>query len=283
MVEVCLFRATIFSKSCCLISCVAAMRKEHFYGVVRFANDIFFTKEVSMEKTENCKGLTYAYEEMSRTYQVRGITDTAEETLQIPACHQGESVTGILPFAFQNNARLNDIILSENLLFIGEGAFNFCKNLRRISIPCGVVAVEKHTFYGCENLQTACLGQNVRKIEEGGFGMCAELEELVLPPSLLRIGKRAFDGCLSLRVVRLPQALKIIEEGAFYRCENLTEIRINAALSSIEKFAFADCEKLTNIIFEGSIAEWQAIEKGAGWRRGVPAQKIICKEGEAPL
>jgi hypothetical protein len=43
--------------------------------------------------------------------------------------------------------------------------------------------------------------------------------------------------------------------------------------------AFTFCENLTNITFNGTVAEWNAIEKGVGWNDDVPVIEVICLDG----
>ena len=47
--------------------------------------------------------------------------------------------------------------------------------------------------------------------------------------------------------------------------------------------AFSKCETLNGITFKGTVEQWEAIEKGADWKEGVPATKVVCSNGEVVL
>ena len=69
-----------------------------------------------------------------------------------------------------SHSRLVEVHLSENLLYIGEGAFEYCHLLDCLSIPPSVVEIGKGAFWGCGRLT------------------------LILPSSVEKIGVNAFNG-----------------------------------------------------------------------------------------
>ena len=236
-----------------------------------------------MKREFNANGLEYVYDEYSDAYQVVGCGNCEEEVLQISQSYNEKPVLGIGDFAFQNCKKITGVAFGEQLRFIGESAFNFCENLEKIRTPFALTNIEKYTFYGCKNLQRVELGENLRQINENAFGDCVSLTEVLFPSSLLRIGRRAFYNCTRLTKIHMPPSLKIIEEGAFYNCENLTQVTFNSELTSIGKFAFGDCVNIQTLVFNGTIQQWRAVQKGEGWHRGIPAKKIICQDGEEKL
>lgn len=56
------------------------------------------------------------------------------------------------------------------------------------------------------------------------------------------------------------------------------------AITRIESMAFFGCDALTDLYFEGSCAEWGAIEKAVGWNIGfAPGLTIHCTDGDLSL
>ena len=51
----------------------------------------------------------------------------------------------------------------------------------------------------------------------------------------------------------------------------------------IEDEIFLGCSNLAEIIFEGSVLDWESKHKGADWVKGVIAEKVICSDGEVDL
>ena len=75
-----------------------------------------------------------------------------------------------------------------------------------------------------------------------------------------------------------------IGKRAFSGCNGLTSVTIGNGVTSIGEDAFYNCTGLTNIKFNGTIAQWNAIEKGSNWKYNVPsACKVICTDGEIPI
>ncbi len=86
---------------------------------------------------------------------------------------------------------------------IGNGAFQFCHDLKRISVPDTVKTIENAAFKGCENLV-----------------------EAELSVSLNSIGALAFQGCSSLRVLTMSNHADRIEINSFKDCHSLEIINV---------------------------------------------------------
>ena len=81
------------------------------------------------------------------------------------------------------------------------------------------------------------------------------------------------------------KGLSVTEIGdvAFQDCTGLTSVTIGDSVTSIGFYAFANCRRLTSITFNGTKEEWNAIEKRSNWNHGVPAEKVVCSDGEVSL
>ncbi len=86
---------------------------------------------------------------------------------------------------------------------IGNGAFTFCHELRRIVLPDTVTSIDNAAFRGCRNLVDAVLSKELRSI-----------------------GALSFAGCLKLRRVTLGNCLERFEMNSFRECPELREIVI---------------------------------------------------------
>lgn len=105
----------------------------------------------------------------------------------------------------------------------------------------------------------------------------------VIPDSVTFIGDRAFDGCTKLTTVTIGNSVTSIGYAAFEDCRGLTSITIGSGVTSIGKYTFQNCTKLTEIHFNGTKAQWEAIEKGVGWRQGSGITTIHCIDGDITL
>lgn len=91
------------------------------------------------------------------------------------------------------------------------------------------------------------------------------------------IGNRAFEGC-SLTSVTIPDGVTSIYNGAFCGCRSLTSIEIPNTVTSIGEVV-ADCISMT-ITFDGTKAQWNAIEKGNFWDGQMEHYTIHCTDGD---
>ena len=66
-------------------------------------------------------------------------------------------------------------------------------------------------------------------------------------------------------------------------CVGLTEINLPKGVTAIGKNVFEACRKLKNISFSGSTEQWILISFGEGWCSDIPADKVVCSDGEAAL
>lgn len=84
----------------------------------------------------------------------------------------------------------------------------------------------------------------------------------------------------------IPDEARIIGWNAFMDCENLTNLTIPDSVEAIYAWAILDCDKLTTIHYQGTKAQWNAIEKAE--EAFLNTQKVItitviCTDGELTL
>lgn len=73
--------------------------------------------------------------------------------------------------------------------------------------------------------------------------------------------------------------------GAFGSNVSLTAVTISKSITSISDNAFMNCLNLTKITFDGTIEQWNRIEKRAEWLGcgNVPAKEVVCINGIVTL
>ena len=100
------------------------------------------------------------------------------------------------------------------------------------------------------------LGDPVVEIYYGAFKNRTDLTSVTIPTSVTSIGGRAFEGCTSLTSVTIP-----------------------ASVTSIGHYAFFGCTALTTIYYEGTRAEWDAVDREWDWIDDESAVRIVCTDG----
>lgn len=108
------------------------------------------------------------------------------------------------------------------------------------------------------------------------------LKSVNIPKNAVVIGSSAFIGCSELTEVNVSVGVKIIGNYVFDGCDNLISITLPNTIELIVYNAFTG-SNITEIKFDGTVAEWNAIEKNTLWNNGLKAKKIICSDGEVKL
>jgi len=153
---------------------------------------------------------------------------------------------------------LHSLILPNNLVTIGEGAFAYSE-LTSIEIPASVVAIGDQAFYRCPSLQSITFekGSKLKTIGKHAFSETA-LMSIEIPASVENIGEYAISFCSFLSTITFEKGskLKTIEKGAFVNSP-LTSVEIPASVENIGESAFVSTvdadygdSKLVTVSFE---------------------------------
>lgn len=181
--------------------------------------------------------------------------------------------------ALNGNHTLEEILLPEGLITIGDNAFQYCTNLRKIHFPSTLEKIGANAFNGCVSLDHVVLPESVYEIGSGAFSHCVSLSSVELPESLQQLNDSTFSDCSKLASIKL-KSVKILMESVFAHCYDLSsvefgenllyigdscfdscamkELSFPASLEHLGNFAFAHCGSLARAGFTmsiGSIAE----------------------------
>lgn len=182
----------------------------------------------------------------------------------------------VLPNNAMNGTNLRYIILPENLVEIGAGAF-YGTNIKEVNIPETVEIIGKSAFCYCDALTKANIPPKIKELGHYVFYYCTSLQEdIVIPPTIESMGENIFEGsaiqsvtfkkgeipisitycmfrnCENLSSVNFEAGCQIEELciSCFENCSALSEIMIPAAVTSIGRNAFKNCISLRSVAFE---------------------------------
>ena len=101
-----------------------------------------------------------------------------------------------------------------------------------------------------------------------------------IPYGVISIGNKAFEKGYNLidfylKEVKIPASVTSIGDSAFENCTKLAVVTIPASVTSIGSNPFKGCENLSEIQFEGTKEQWNAIEGSD--KTGIPG--IRCSDG----
>ena len=155
-----------------------------------------------------------------------------------------------------------DIIIPSNyenfkVTIIDEYCFSYKSNIKSIVLPETITTIKMKAFYQFANLENIHLSANITTIED-----------------------YAFSKCYSLKTISLSKSLTTIGNSAFAYCSKLESVYMDKSVTNISGGAFQDCTLLTDIYFNGTMEEWNSIEKGKNWDLGITTYTIHCNDGD---
>jgi len=218
---------------------------------------------------EPTKGLEYILNQDGTAYSVSRGTASSKEIV-IPSLYRSLPVQSIIRDGFRKIRGLKRVYISENMKYLGKGAFDGCVDLESVSIPGSVEFIDEWAFAVCVSLTNVDIAEGVKTIGPRVFQMCWSLENITFPSTVTSIGEQTFNDCMSLKSVtfqsseidfhdkvfeecyklehiNIPSDTIKIAEGPFSYCHSLSSITIPESVKIIDECAFRSCSSLENI------------------------------------
>ena len=115
-----------------------------------------------------------------------------------------------------------NVSIPDTVEVIGKSAFEDNTRVELVVIPKSVKRIESYAFWGCDNLDTVVLGKGLTDVGDYAFASCKGLEQMTIPSNIQSIGISAFADCVNLKVISIPAETTKIHETAFDGCYRLT-------------------------------------------------------------
>ena len=261
---------------------------------------------------EGCRSLTSVTIPDSVTSIGRHAFDACSDltSITIP-----DSVTSIGEYAFSGCSGLTSITIPDSVTSISDYAFSYCSSLASVTIPDSVTNISKYAFSYCSSLTSVTIPDSVTSIDNSVFSNCNSLESITvnennsnytsqdgilynkektqiihvpkaiigaitIPGSLKILDGSTFYGCSGLTSITIPDSVTYIGMNVFNDCSGLTNVTIGNGVTCIYYQAFYGCSSLTSITFNGTMALWNAIEKGYYWNSNTGDYTIHCTDGD---
>lgn len=175
------------------------------------------------------------------------------------------------------------ISLGKHMGKIQGDYFEGCTWLKTISIPQGITSIGFMAFGGCRCLTTVEIPDSVTYIGDQAFGNCNSLTSINIPSSITFISNWMFRGCDKLKSIVIPPSITYIGTCAFEYCHSLESVTIPSSVKKIKGWAFVECYPLTKLIFNGTEAQWESIDKELDYLTRAPVEEIVCIDGVIKL
>ena len=154
--------------------------------------------------------------------------------------------------------KLTSVTLPSTIESIGFAAFAGCYQLRNVTFPASLTAIDDYAFSG-SGLTSVTIPATVQLMGKGVFSRCESLTSASIESEY--VGDFAFLGDFRLSQVTFGASVKNIARGMFNGCTALTTINIDPAcrMTRIDDEAFIN-SGLQNIDINtlgvGTIGEW---------------------------
>ena len=237
---------------------------------------------------------------------VTSILDVAFKNCTALTDITANNVTTIGREVFMGCTSLKSISLP-NATTLDNNVFNTCSSLTSLSLP-NATTIGNSCFERCTSLTSLSL-PNATTIGNTCFNTCTSLTSIDLPklanigdlafngpiieelslPSLTTMNNAAFRECTAKKITSLGKITTInaYDSGSWlgniHKCPNLIELHLPVTLTSLSKYSIGDNYKLTDIYYDGTIAQWNAITKADGWHGTMPAKVIHCTDGDCNI
>lgn len=110
------------------------------------------------------------------------------------------------------------------------------------------------------------------------------IEEIKFGKKNKVIGSKAFSNCDWLETLIIPEGIELIGVMSFFACSNLTVVHFPKSLKTISKRAFERCDAIEELIYAGTIDEWERLDAQIGFDSySVGAIPVKCSDGETRL
>lgn len=215
---------------------------------------------------------------------------------------QDEAINPYRNYINNRSYTFKNIFISKSVNYISPNAFNFYISsvedrplngiyITDISAWCNIdfeltsnnkirtpIRLAENLFLNNEKVVKLVIPKQTEQIKQYTFS-CGKFESVIIEENVEKIGGNAFSYCDKLLSVEIGNGTNVIEQSAFFDCVNLSQITIPNSLQHIKQYAFYSCKKLLTINYQGTIAEWEKIQKVNDWNYGTNNYKIYCTDG----
>lgn len=172
---------------------------------------------------------------------------------------------------------IENIIIPNNVQYIGEYAFYKCEQLKAVSFEPNskCTLIESNAFSQCTVLTSITGGTAIETIEQNTFTNCNLLAEFEFSDSNKSFAKNVFYR-KDFKVIYIGEGMNSIPVGCFQSCDQVETIRISKNITEIGSAAFYGCISLKEVYYDGTLEDWNNINMATNtWYGSVPTSSVI--------
>jgi len=200
----------------------------------------------------------------------------SETKITLPDAVNGSQYS-IGAFAFYKDYYLEEVIMPDNIIRIGNYAFTDCISIKKMTIGKNVSEISAGILSGCSSLVEltfpyvessdsnfgALFGKSNYEGSVAVRGYYNAQNTYYIPSSLtiVRVTKGviprfAFNGCTMIREIEIGADVEEISENVFRECWGIKTLTIAENIDNIEMDAFSGCEGVENLTISANILSY---------------------------
>ena len=160
-----------------------------------------------------------------------------------------------------------DELVANNMITIDGSNESFGIIGYDTSLPSGDLVIAE----GCEGI----VGDN--------FYECESITALTFPTTFHVVPPYTVAYWPNLTKVVFKDGLEAMLDCSFDSCTALTSIELPVSLMQFDGLPFGGCTALENIVYAGTIEQWNMVDKMEGWNENLPATYVQCSDGQVAL
>lgn len=192
-------------------------------------------------------------------------------------------------------ADIKQIVLPNSLEVLGEYALWPFFNLTSLNLPNSLRTIKKHSIVYLRFIDSLFIPASVTTIEPSAIIFCANLSNIEVAkdnPNYCSI-----DGALYSKngtvlilypeakgsIIDIKEGTKTLEDNCCSGNTTVKKVIIPSSVTKMGSSLFLFCPYLSEIQFNGTVSQWEAIEKDDLWNLGVNINQVKCLDGTVTL
>lgn len=159
-----------------------------------------------------------------------------------------------------------------HVAYADKGVHNYVDG---VCVGCGTVTVSQGLSY------RGILGTDTYKVLSSGNCLDANLviARFYGGYRIVAVADEAFRNAEGINSIVFQRYIERIGNYALADNPTLTRVTMYYGTESIGDYCLANCPALAEIVFNGTVEQWNAIEKGENWDLGTDNYTVICSDG----
>ena len=178
----------------------------------------------------------------------------------------GNGVKKINKYAFQECTGLVQVKLPETVTDIGDYAFYSCTGLVSINLPDSVKNIGAYAFYTCSSLTAVSVPNGIETVGSYVFANCTNLSSISVPIYMTTSVTHPFSQCTNIKELTFTGGFTEISSRLVNRVisnkSNLEKVSLPVTVTAISDSAFDNYSGLTDVYYDGTRQQWNAIAIG---------------------